>query len=296
VREEVDAVVRRNSNEISSRGIHGDAENTITDAAALYEAGVLIMPFRNSVELILYKTYADLKAEAARSYLGVLWWVIEPVLFLFAFYVLFVLVLERGGPGFIPAFLCGAVVWKWFDSSVKGGSQAIGAHQALLQQVYVPKFVFPIIAVLGSTTRFLPVFAIFCVFLLFYGLSPQPTWLAAPVLFLVQLLLGLALALMVGAITPLLPDLKVAIDNAMMMLFFLSGVFFNINEVQEPVRSYLLLNPMAVLIDEYRNVMLRGLWPSPWRLLVIVLASLLVAVLALAVLKQLDRRYAKVRF
>lgn len=254
------------------------------------------MRWRSCVELILYKTYADLKAEAARSYLGVLWWVIEPILFLFAFYVLFVLILERGGPEFVPAFLCAAVVWKWFDSSVKGGSQAIGVHQALLQQVHVPKFVFPTIAVLGSTCRFLPVFSIFCIFLLLFGVSAQASWLALPLLIAVQLLLGLSLALLTGAITPLLPDLKVAIDNGLMLMFFLSGVFFDIDQVQEPVRSYLLLNPMAVLIDEYRSVLLGGHWPEPMRLLWPTALACVLGAAALAILHRLELRYAKVRF
>lgn len=254
------------------------------------------MQWRNSLELIVYKTYTDVKAEAARSYLGLLWWLIEPVLFLSAFYVLFVLVLERGGPDFVPSFLCAAVVWKWFDSAVKGGAYSIGAHQALLQQVYVPKYVFPMISVFGSTLRFLPVFAVFCLFLLITDRPAHLTWLALPLLFACQLLLVLSLALLAGAVTPFLPDLRVAIDNGLLLLFFLSGVFFDIDQVQEPLRSYLLLNPMAGLIDEYRNLMLRGLWPDYQRLGLILLFSLAVGAAALALLRRLDHRYGKVRF
>jgi len=254
------------------------------------------MQLRNSIELILYKAYADIRAEAARSYLGLLWWIIEPILYLGAFYVLFVLVLQRGDPSFVPNFLCGAVVWKWFDSGLKGGNHAISAHLGLLQQVYVPKFIFPIIAVLGSTARFIPVFLIFALFLLCYGIPAQVTWLAAPVLIFTQFYLIIALALLAGAITPFLPDLRVAVDNGMMLLFFVSGVFFNINEVHEPVKSYLLLNPMAGLIDEYRNIMIRGIWPDLARLAIILLFSSIVGGFALLLLKRLDHRYGKVGF
>lgn len=254
------------------------------------------MNLRNSFELILYKAYADLRAEAARSYLGLLWWIIEPILYLSAFYILFVLVLQRGGPDFVPTFLCGAVVWKWFDSGLKGGSHAISAHRGLLQQVYVPKYIFPVIAVLGSTARFLPVFMIFAIFLLLYGIPAQITWLAAPLVMLTQLCLVMALAMLVGAITPFLPDLKPAIDHGMMMLFFISGVFFNINDVHEPLKSYLMLNPMAGLIDEYRNIMIRGIWPDTGHLAIILFSSIALAALALVLLKQMDHKYGKVRF
>lgn len=249
-------------------------------------------------ELILYKSYADLRAEAERSYLGFLWWLLEPILYLGAFYVLFVFVLQRGsGRDFVPFFLCGSVVWKWFDSAIRGGSHAINANSGLFQQVYVPKYVFPIISVFGSTARFLPVFLIYLVFLLLYG-APYVdlTWLAVPAIMFTEFCLLTALATLVGSITPFLPDLRVAIDNGMMILFFLSGIFFDINATSERVRFYLFLNPMAVLIDEYRNVLLRGIWPN-WEKLALVLGfSILLGYLALVVFRRLDRRYGKLRF
>lgn len=254
------------------------------------------MHLLNSIELIFYKAYADIKAEMARSYLGILWWLIEPILYLCAFYILFVLVMKRGGPDFVPNFLCGAIVWKWFDSGLKGGGHAISANRGLLQQVYVQKFIFPVIAVLGSTARFMPVFAVFLAFLLIYGIPVRETWLAAPLIMLTQFSLILALAMLLSAITPFMPDIKVAIDNGMMFLFFISGVFFNINDVHEPLRSYLLLNPMAGLIDEYRNVMIRGLWPDATRLNTILLSSVIVFGAALLLLKRLDHKFGKARF
>jgi lipopolysaccharide transport system permease protein len=248
-------------------------------------------------ELILYKSYADLRAEAERSYLGFIWWLLEPALYLGAFYVLFVLVLQRGsGPNFVPFFLCGAVVWKWFDSAVRGGSHAISANSGLFQQVYVPKYVFPVISICGSTARFLPVFLVYILFLLVYGMPAEVTWLAAPAVMLTELCLLASVAMLVGAITPFLPDLRVAIDNGMMVLFFLSGIFFDINATSERVRFYLFLNPMAVLIDEYRNVLLRGIWPN-WHKLALVLGfSVIIGYLALRILGRLDRRYGKLRF
>lgn len=256
----------------------------------------LTMQLRIIIELILYKSYAEIKTDASRSYLGLIWWVIEPVIYLCAFYILFVLVLHRGGPDFVPLFLCGVVVWKWFASSVQGGSQSIRTYQGLSQQVYVPKYVFPVIVVMACTTRFIPVFIILTLFLLFYGIPAQHTWMAIPLIVLIQFCLILSLAFLTGAITPFLPDLKVAIDNGMQILFFISGIFFNINEVHEPLKSYLFLNPMAGIINEYRNVMIRGLWPDMSRLGYVLLFSVLAGSIGLAILKIMDRRYGKVRF
>lgn len=254
------------------------------------------MRFRNSIEFIFYKVYADIRAEAARSYLGLLWWLIEPVLYLGAFYVLFVMVLQRGGKDYVPTFLCGIVVWKWFASGLQGGSQSITTHRGLLLQVRVPKLVFPVIAVLGSMVRFIPVFLIFTVFILWYGINIKLAWLAAPILILIQFFLVVTTAMLVGSVTPFIPDLKAAINNGLLLLFFMSGIFFNINQVHEPLKSYLFLNPMAVLIDEYRNVMIRGVWPDIHRLTFVLAFSIITATLSFLLLKRLDQKFGKAGF
>ncbi|MGH8474198.1 MAG: ABC transporter permease [Methylococcales bacterium] len=252
------------------------------------------MKLENTIELIFYKAYADIKAESARSYLGLIWWTIEPVIYLCAFYVIFVYVLKRGGQDFVPFFLCGMVVWKWFASGLSGGSQSILANRGLLQQVYVPKFVFPIIAMLGSTVRFLPVFFVLCAFLLVYGKPIHASWIALPLVISTQFLFVLSMALLAGAIIPFLPDLKVAIDNGLMFLFFVSGVFFDINEIHDPARTWLLLNPMAALISEYRNILLSGAWPDWSRLGIVAILSLILAVPAFFLLRKCDLKYGKI--
>ncbi len=254
------------------------------------------MRLRNALELILYKSYTEIKADAARSYLGLIWWIIEPLLYLCAFYILFVLVFQRGGPGFVPFFLCGIVVWKWFASGVQAGSQAINLNRALSQQVYIPKYVFPFITIMGAATRFIPVLLLYMLFLLLYGVPVHTTWLAVPFLVLIQFCLIVSLALLGSSLTPFLPDLKVAIDNGILMLFFLSGVFFNVNDVSEPLRSYMLLNPMAGLIDGYRNVLIRGLWPDMAQIVYILFFSAVSGTLGIVILKRMDRRYGKARF
>ena len=105
-------------------------------------------------QLISYKVYAELRSEIARAYLGILWWVIEPVLYMLAFYVVFAVVMQRGGEGYIVVLLTGLVAWKWFDATVRSGANAISANQGLMQQVYVPKYIFPAIVILTNLIKF----------------------------------------------------------------------------------------------------------------------------------------------
>ena len=79
-----------------------------------------------------------------------------------------------------------------------------------------------------------------------------------------------------------------------MLLFFLSGIFFDIGAVSGRLHSILMLNPMAVLIDSYRTVLIQGQWPAALPLASIFAISLLGIGAAGAVLKRYDRVYPKV--
>lgn len=252
------------------------------------------MRIRQYTEFLLYRLHAELRAEALRGYLGFLWWIVEPLALMLAFYVVFGIVMQTGKENYVAFLLSGLVFWKWFDSSVRGGSMAIMAYGNLIQQVYLPKHLFPLLVVLVNTVKFLIVLGLLLIFLLLYGISPGWNWLGLLPLIMVQFALGVGLAGVFAALVPFVPDLRVAIDNGMLLLMFLSGIFFDLSSVPEGVAQYLRLNPMAGLIENYRGVLLEGQWPD--MVLVAVLGAVAFAFVLLAgfLLHRFDRVYPKV--
>jgi lipopolysaccharide transport system permease protein len=249
---------------------------------------------RHYFSLIVQKSAADLISEARRGYLGILWWIIEPVIYMSVFYLIFVMVFDRGGEDRVAFLLTGLVVWKWFATSIPQCANCISANVGLIRQVYIPKLVFPAMVVTTSTTKFLIVFALLLVFLIFTGKSPSAEWFALPVLMGVQLLVMLAIGSVLSAFVPFVPDLKLIIDNGMILLFFMSGIFFDISSASPEIKTYLYLNPMVGIIDNYRMVLLDGVWPD-WFLLGTVFSISLVGIaLGWYLLRRFDRTYAKV--
>ncbi len=237
---------------------------------------------------------ANLQAESNRAYLGILWWFFEPILYLLVFYVIFTFVIPRGGDGFVFFLLCGLVFWKWFASSVIQSSSAITTRYVLMQQVYIPKVVFPSIVIVTSSMKFMIIFLIFLVFLLVAGVKPNFSWLVyLPVLLMIQLLLITSVSWLCAALTPFFPDLRVILENAMMLGLFMSGIFFDIREIDPSYQLYFYLNPMAVLLEAYRDVLLSSLSPSWEKLLWIITGSLTVLWLSYIILTKFDRIYPK---
>jgi lipopolysaccharide transport system permease protein len=245
------------------------------------------------LELIWYKGMADLHAEAARAYVGFIWWVLEPLLYMAAFYVAFGLGLRGGGSHTLLFLLCGLVPWKWFSSTIQSGSNSIQVNGGLIQQVYLPKYVLPWMVLVTNGMKFLIILGLL---LLLVGSvhGVALTWLALPLLVLVELMLVAALASLAAAVVPLVPDLSLVIDNGILVLMFVSGVFNDVSHLPPTLAHLLSFNPMVQVIAAFRAVLLDQTWPAWDNLAWVALFSALVYTLALWVLKRFDRIYPKV--
>ncbi|WP_296234662.1 ABC transporter permease [uncultured Pseudomonas sp.] len=250
----------------------------------------------NYGEILLYGVYSDLRTEIARRFLGFLWWIIEPVMYMAVFYVVFGLALRQGGPDYVPFLLCGMIAWKWFDGSVRQASLSIPMNAGLVQQIYVPKGLFALIQIFSNTFKFIIVLLLLLGFLVVTGKTPGMQWLGLLPVILTQLLLIIAVGLLLAAIIPFAQDLKLVVDNLLMLMMFMSGIFFSADQVPEHMRGAFEYNPIVLLISAYRDILLRGEWPH-WSSLGYCFAlSLPILGVALLTLARNERRYPKLLY
>ena len=246
-------------------------------------------------ELLVYRAHAELMRDLKRAYLGILWWYLEPLLYLAVFYLVFGLGLRKGGSDFVVYLLTGLIVWKWFDGSVKSSSGIISSSVGLMNHVYLPKLILPGMIILTNTYKFLTVLLMFLVFLVFvWHLPITQYWIALPLLVFLQLILICGVAGLASAIVPVIPDFKYIVDYGMTLAFFMSGIFFDIHELTPGIQHLLMINPMVVMIESYRDILLYTRWPDWQALQFVSYEALLVLVMALVMLIRLDRYYPRV--
>lgn len=246
------------------------------------------------LELVFYKTYADLKAETQRTYLGFLWWVFEPIMYMAVFYIVFGVLMNRGTDNYVPFLLIGLSVWQWLRAAIGHGAQTILGGRPLMQQLDLPKSLFPTVLILTDTVKFLFIFILLLAFLWLTGHPPGVAYFSLPVLLLTQFLMLSALTYLVAAIVPFLPDLRFVIDNLLQAVFFLSGIFFAAQDLPPQYQGYFYLNPMANLIEDYRNVLMHNQWPDWHTLALISLISMLLIGFALKLIKHLGYIYPRI--
>jgi lipopolysaccharide transport system permease protein len=246
------------------------------------------------LSLVVYKARADLLSEAQRTYIGYLWWILDPLMQMAVFYVVFGVFMQRGGPDFVPFLLVGLVSWRWFGTTITVGAAALLGGKGLMLQVYLPKVLFPNVAFLVNTFKFALTMILLLAFLWIWGYRPSPVYLGlVPVLFC-QGLLTLGVTYVFASAVPFAPDIRIVLGNVLTGWFFLSGIFFAGASLSPVSQAYFYLNPMAVLIESFRDILLYNTWPRWDRLGWILLVSAAIALAGRFALYRLDRVYPKV--
>jgi len=245
------------------------------------------------IELVLFSTYAELRAEAARSYLGLIWWVLEPAMMMGAFWLVFDVILKTGGPDYLPFLLIGLTIWQWMKSCITHGGYAIWSNLPMVRQVQLPPLVFPLVAMLSDTVKFLCIFMLLLVILWCAGYPPNSAYLALPILFLAIFLFAAGAGFVVAALVPLVPDMRFVIEQVLTVVMFLSGVIFSLEKVPPPLNELMALNPVAVLMDASRGILMHGQWPNWVGLSKVGAISILACWLGAIVVSRLSPRYPK---
>jgi len=244
--------------------------------------------------LIVYKARAELRAQVSQSFMGVLWWIVEPLLFLGAFSIVFTQIIDRGDEDFVPFLLTGLVPWKWFASSLSSGCNSIASNGGLMRLVYLPKHIYPAVSVVNATIKFGFVFCLLLVAVLGFGKPITAAWALLPVIIGLQFVLQLGVAMLAASLIPFARDLRLLVDNLLLLLMFLSGVFYPISTFDAEYGWLFLMNPVADLLSCYRAVLLDGTAPNLLAMAVIAAYAVFFCTVGHLTLKRFDRVYPKI--
>ncbi len=240
-------------------------------------------------EIILFRTYASLKSESEKAYLGYVWWFIEPLVNTILFYTIFAIFLRQQSPGFAAFLVTGFVFWEWFNGSITFSMPSIGAKAPLLQLIYLPKFIFPMCSILSNAWKFICVMLVFMVYLWIIGYPPNVAYVALPLVLLIQLAIIIGIAFPVSIVYPLFPDAQIFIMTTLRGLMLVSGIFFAGSMLTGPAQFFFYLNPVAHLMEMYRAILLDGVFPATNSLLYTFVFALVSIIFAFWLMRRVDR-------
>ena len=247
----------------------------------------MLIQWQRYWDIIFYRTYAELKAEAQVRYLGYILWLLDPLINT----VLLNVILAAWNQWAVDAvtfLLTGSIIWQWFSTCFITATGSIYDAGEMLKYVYLPKAVLPLIAILSNTWRFAFIFALLLLWCWGSGHLPTHAYLALPVLLFLQLLIIIGFGLPLAAIMPYFPDARIVVDAVLRYLWLISGIFFSVEKLPSTYQFYFHLNPMAVLIEAYRDVLIGGIWPNWAHLSYVALVGLIALGGATWIYKRID--------
>lgn len=205
-------------------------------------------------ELLYFFVWRDIKVRYEQTFIGVAWVVVQPVLTMIAFSLLFGR-LARLPSDSLPYpifYLAGLLPWIYFSQSATRATNALVDNQRVITKVYFPRILLPVAAVLAGLIDFAIGFAVLAVLLPFYGLTPTSATWTLPLFIALAVAAALAVGLWLSAVHALYRDVRYAVQFLLMFWMFVSPVAYPSSLVPERWRWLYGLNPMAGAIDGMR--------------------------------------------
>jgi len=237
-----------------------------------------------------------IKVRYKQSVLGVLWAILQPLLLMFIFSLVFTLFLNVPTEGLpYPIFsYCALLPWTFFATSIAYGITSLTTNMNLVTKIYFPREILPIAVVAAGLVDLLIGLCVFIGMLIVYQIPVGPAALLFPVLLLVQIILTLGIVLLASAINVFYRDIQHVTPLAIQLLMFATPIIYSVTAVPEKFRWLYMLNPMAVLVQSYRQVMLYNTLPDWGYLLQALLISVAVFLVGFRFFKSVEWQFADI--
>lgn len=244
-----------------------------------------------------YLVGAELKRTHANTAFGQIWWVLDPLLQMAVYFVLFSVMLNTRIPDY-PLFLFAAILpWKWFSTTLNEATLSITGRQTLIRQIQFPKIVLPTSAVMAGTISFVIGLVALGIVYLFYLSRLSPWVLCLPLIAAVQFVFTLAMGILFSALNAFFRDVQNVMSHALRLWFYLSGALIPLDTIRTshpPLFAILSLNPFAALLGAYRSVTYGMTAPSWVELGLILLFSVGLLLVAIYIFKRAEPAFARI--
>ncbi|MCH9728297.1 MAG: ABC transporter permease [Actinomycetia bacterium] len=235
----------------------------------------------------------DMRLEYRQTLLGIVWLVIQPVAAMLVFALVFgrLAQLPSGGVPYTSFALVGLTIWTFVSTGVSSAAESLVNDRDMITQVWFPRMLAPLSAVLSDTVRLLIAFVLMVPVFAIDGVVPPIQVLTLPLWILGAILLAMGAGLWLSAAYVLYRDVGHALGFLLQGWLVISPVAYSSSLVSDGWRYVYNLNPAAGLIDGMRWALLDGPSPGP-QLAVSVGSLLLLCVSGLVWFRMAERVFA----
>lgn len=208
----------------------------------------------------------ELRIRYKGSLLGILWAILSPLGTVAILHLLFTRIVPLNIPNYAAYIYSGLLPWTWFQAAVQTGAATLLDNRDLVRTPFFPRPMLPVVVTSTNFMLYLLALPVLLLLLVVEGIAFTPALLLLPLIWLVLLLFTLACTLLVAALGVLIRDVQHLLGVGLLLWFYLTPIFYDIDRISPSTARWFALNPLAVLVGAHRAVTLGGTMPD-WTLL-----------------------------
>jgi len=244
-------------------------------------------------ELLVILTLRDIKVRYKQTLIGILWAVIQPVVSMVVFTLIFGKIgkLPSNGLPYAAFVLAALLPWQLFAKALTQGSLSMVAMGPIMSKTYFPRLIAPLSSVLSGAVDFAIGVAILLCVMAWYGIMPGWQVLLAPCFAVLALAAAFSVSLWLSAINAEFRDVQFALPFVTQIWMILTPVLYPTSVVPEQWRWLFTLNPMVSAIEGFRWSLLGGVAPDPLTLVVSSIMTLLLLIFGLVYFARFEKSF-----
>jgi lipopolysaccharide transport system permease protein len=289
--------------EAESAGPEGNKRTTSAPekAAVVIEPSSRWVPLRlddlwRYRELLYFLTWRDVKVRYKQTLLGVAWAILQPLLTMVIFTLLFGYLAGIKGEGVAyPAFAYGGLlIWTFFANSITNSGNSLVGSANLITKIYFPRMIIPTAAIAAGLIDFFLGFVILVGLMGYYKVHVTWAITMVPLLVVLTTLLALGVGMWLSALNVKYRDIRYAIPFLVQIWMFASPIIYPLSMLPRKWHWLLMLNPLTGIIENFR-VALFATQSFNWKALAIsTLITLLVLTYSAFSFRRMERQFADI--
>ncbi len=204
----------------------------------------------------------DFKKKYKRTYLGMLWSVLSPLLTLLVMRVVFTQFFGRDMEHYTIYLFCGNIIFSFFNEATNGGMSSLLSNASIFTKINVPKYLFLFSRNISSLINFGLTFVVFLLFCIIDGVAFTPLFLMLIIPIVCLVIFNLGVGLILSAMFVFFRDIQYLWSVFTMLLMYMSAIFYTVDGYSPTIQMIFHVNPIFVYIKYFRTIVLGGQIPS----------------------------------
>ena len=204
----------------------------------------------------------DFKKKYKRTYLGMLWSILSPLLTLLVMRIVFTRFFGRNMEHYTIYLFCGNIVFSFFSDATGTGMASLMDNAGIFSKVNVPKYLFLFSKNVSSLINFSLTFAVFILFCVIDGVTFTPYFLLLIYPIVCLIIFNMGVGLILSALFVFFRDIQYLWGVFTTLLMYVSAIFYTIDGYEPVIQKLFYLNPVFVYIKYFRVAVLEARCPS----------------------------------